>query len=106
MRSPGQGWSRGVPADYLRDLAGHWADGFDWRAQEAALNELPQFTTVIDGQTHHFPHVRSPAPHARPLLLTHDWPGSFTIFTEVVEPSPATSTWSSPTCRASVSPAR
>ena len=24
---PGQGWSRGVPVDYLKGLAAYWADG-------------------------------------------------------------------------------
>ena len=28
----GIGWTRGVPLDYLKGLAGYWADGFDWRA--------------------------------------------------------------------------
>ena len=37
---PGQGWARGVPVDYLRDLAAYWAGDFDWRAAEARLNEL------------------------------------------------------------------
>ncbi|MCP2336336.1 epoxide hydrolase family protein [Actinomadura rupiterrae] len=82
---PGQGWSRGVPVDYLKDLAGYWADGFDWRKAEARLNELPQFLTTIDGQDVHFAHVRSENADATPLLLIHDWPGSFVQFVEVVE---------------------
>jgi epoxide hydrolase len=83
---PGQGWSRGVPVDYLKGLAAYWADGFDWRAQEAKLNELPQFVTEIDGQPIHFAHVRSAHPDAIPLLLAHDWPASFVAFTKVVKP--------------------
>ncbi len=59
---PGVGWSRGTPVAYARELAEHWLTGFDWRAQERRLNELPQFTTVIDGQTIHFAHVRSMTP--------------------------------------------
>ena len=59
-------FSRGVPLAYLRELAGYWRDGFDWRAQEARLNEFPQFLTEIDGQTIHFLHVRSPEPNALP----------------------------------------
>ncbi|ACZ84212.1 epoxide hydrolase family protein [Streptosporangium roseum] len=82
----GQGWSRGVPVDYLRQLADYWADGYDWRKQEARLNDLPQFTTEIDGQRLHFAHVRSANPDAVPLLLTHDWPGSFVLFLQAVEP--------------------
>lgn len=83
---PGQGWARGVPGDYLQGLAAYWADGYDWRAQEARLNELPQFTTVIDDQPIHFAHVRSARADATPLLLLHDWPASFMVFSEVIAP--------------------
>ena len=83
---PGVGWSRGVPLGYLRDLAAYWADGFDWRAQEARLNELPQSVTAIDGQQVHFLHVRSPEPGALPLVLTHGWPSSPVEFLRVVGP--------------------
>jgi epoxide hydrolase len=83
---PGVGWSRGVPLDYLKELAGYWADGFDWRKQEAMLNELPQFVTVIDGQPIHFLHVRSLEPDALPLLVTHGWPSSPVEFLRVIGP--------------------
>lgn len=82
----GVGWSRGVPMAYLRGLAEHWRTGYDWRAQEAALNAFPQFTTEIDGANLHFLHVRSPEPDAMPLLLTHGWPGSIVEFMDVVGP--------------------
>ncbi|MEU8415024.1 epoxide hydrolase family protein [Amycolatopsis japonica] len=78
-------WSRGVPVAYLKGLAEYWADGFDWRAQEAELNEFPQFTTEIDGQTIHFLHIRSTAPDALPVVLTHGWPSSPFEFRRVVE---------------------
>jgi pimeloyl-ACP methyl ester carboxylesterase len=83
---PGVGWSRGVPLGYLKELAGYWADGYDWRKQEARLNEHPQFTTIIDGANVHFLHVRSPQPDALPLLLTHGWPGSIVEFLNVIGP--------------------
>ncbi len=82
---PGEGWQRGVPVDYLRELAEYWRDGYDWRAQEAALNEFPQFTTEIDGLEVHFLHVRSAAPDALPLILTHGWPNSFVEFSTLIE---------------------
>ncbi|MEU4243252.1 epoxide hydrolase family protein [Actinoplanes sp. NPDC026619] len=82
---PGQGWRRGVPVSYLRSLADYWAGGFDWRAAEARLNELPQFRTEVDGQTLHFAHLRSADEHATPLLISHDWPGSFALYLPVVE---------------------
>jgi epoxide hydrolase len=83
---PGTSWERGVPADYLQDLAGYWQTGYDWRKHEAALNEFPQFTTEIDGQRVHFLHVRSGQPGAQPLLLVHGWPGSFVEFVDVIGP--------------------
>ena len=83
---PGVGWDYGVPLDYLRGLAEHWRTSYDWRAQEARLNTHPQFTTTVDGQNIHFLHVRSAAPDAMPLLLTHGWPGSVAEFLDVIGP--------------------
>jgi pimeloyl-ACP methyl ester carboxylesterase len=59
-------------------------DGYDWRAQEARLNELDHFRTVVDGQRIHFVHVRSAGADAFPLLLTHGWPGSIVEFLDVI----------------------
>src|SRR5688500_11383795 len=61
---PGTGWARGVPLTYLKDLAAYWRDGYDWRAEEARLNQVPQYTTVIDGARIHFLHLRSAQPDA------------------------------------------
>jgi pimeloyl-ACP methyl ester carboxylesterase len=83
---PGAGWSRGVPLGYLRDLADYWLTTYDWRKQEAKLNELPQFTTQIDSTPVHFLHVRSPESGALPLILTHGWPGSIVEFLRVIGP--------------------
>ena len=80
------GWTRGVPADYLKGLAAYWAEKFDWREAEAELNAHPQFTTEVDGQTIHFAHVRSPRADATALLLIHDWPGSFVQFARMIAP--------------------
>jgi pimeloyl-ACP methyl ester carboxylesterase len=89
---PGVGWTRGIPRDYLRELAEHWRSGYDWRAQEARLNRYPQFITEIDGQRIHFLHVRSDRPDAKPLLITHGFPSSVAEFLHLIEPlvSPAT----------------
>ncbi|MEE1941655.1 epoxide hydrolase family protein [Streptomyces sp. TRM 70361] len=83
--SPEPGWGRGVPLPYLRELAEYWRTGYDWRAREAELNAVPQFTTDIDGQRFHFLHRRSPEPGALPLLLCHGWPGSPVDFLRVVD---------------------
>ena len=83
---PGVGWDLGIPLDRVRELAAYWRDTFDWRAQEAALNQYPQFTTEIDGQKIHFLHVRSASPGALPLIPTHGWPGSVLEFLDVIAP--------------------
>ncbi|WP_217176894.1 epoxide hydrolase family protein [Streptomyces sp. AC495_CC817] len=83
---PGVGWSRGVPSGYLRELAEYWRTGFDWRAQEAAVNAYDQYTTEVEGQHVHFLHVRSPEAGATPLLLLHGWPGSVVDFLDVIGP--------------------
>ncbi|MDY6810338.1 MAG: alpha/beta fold hydrolase, partial [Actinomycetota bacterium] len=75
---------RGIPQAYLAGLAEYWRDGFDWRAQEAALNEYDQVTTVVDGQTFHVVHVESARPGAIPLMLNHGWPGSFVEYLHLV----------------------
>jgi pimeloyl-ACP methyl ester carboxylesterase len=83
---PGVGWTYGVPLAYLRELAHYWRDSYDWRAQEARLNEFPQFMTTVDGTNVHFYHVRSPHPDAFPLLLVHGFPGSVVEFLQVIAP--------------------
>ncbi len=83
---PGAPWSRGIPLDYLRELAAYWRDDYDWRAHEARLNALDQFTTEIDGQRIHFIHVRSPSDDALPVVLSHGWPGSVAEFLDVIGP--------------------
>ncbi|HYI57297.1 MAG TPA: epoxide hydrolase N-terminal domain-containing protein, partial [Microlunatus sp.] len=65
------GWTRGVPIDYLRHLADYWLNHYDWRRAEAELNTIPQFMVTIDGQPIHLMYVRSPEPDAIPLVLTH-----------------------------------
>ena len=80
----GTDWEYGIPLDYLRELVEYWRDEYDWRAQEARLNELEHLRTRIDGQSIHFVHARSPHADAFPLLLTHGWPGSVVEFLDVI----------------------
>jgi pimeloyl-ACP methyl ester carboxylesterase len=79
-------WTQGIPLSYARELADYWANEYDWRARETALNRFDQFTTEIDGLDIHFIHQRSPQADAFPLLITHGWPGSVVEFHKVIEP--------------------
>ncbi len=78
--------SQGVQLATLQELARYWAAHYDWRACEARLNALPQFTTGIDGVDIHFIHVRSPHAGALPLIMTHGWPGSVIELLGVIGP--------------------
>ena len=79
-------WTQGIPLAYTRELARYWAEDYDWRAREAALNRFEQFTTEIDGLPIHFIHQRSRHADAMPLVITHGWPGSVVEFAKIIEP--------------------
>jgi pimeloyl-ACP methyl ester carboxylesterase len=78
--------SQGVQLATSRELARYWTTEYDWRACEARLNALPQFTTEIDGVDIHFIHVKSRHENALPLIMTHGWPGSVIELLETVGP--------------------
>jgi pimeloyl-ACP methyl ester carboxylesterase len=78
--------SQGVQLATLRELARYWTTEYDWRACEARLNALPQFTTEIDGVDIHFIHIRSRHENALPLIMTHGWPGSVIELIETIGP--------------------
>ena len=79
-------WSQGAPLAYVQDVCRYWREDFDWRASERRLNRFSQFTTRLDELDIHFIHQRSPHPQAKPLLITHGWPGSIVEFHKVIEP--------------------
>lgn len=78
------GWDRGVPIDYAKKLADYWLHKFDWRKQEAWLNQYDQFMAESDGQPIHFFHVRSKEKNALPLMLLHGWPSSNIEFVKMI----------------------
>jgi pimeloyl-ACP methyl ester carboxylesterase len=82
--APGEPWSQGVDREYLRDLLAYWADGFDWRAQERALNHYEHRMAEVDGVRIHFVHHRA-AGGGVPLVLTHGWPSTFVELLGVVD---------------------
>src|SRR3954452_11550297 len=56
VAAPGDGWDHGTPVSYLQDMVERWKT-FDWRAQEARMNAVPNYVTEIEGQTIHFVHI-------------------------------------------------
>ena len=83
---PVDDWSQGAPLAWIQDMCRYWGEQYDWRAREARLNRFDQFVTTIDGLDIHFVHQRSPHPDAKPLVITHGWPGSIVEFHKVIEP--------------------
>lgn len=68
--------TQGVSLMTLKALANYWATAYDWRKVEAKLNAHPNFITNIEGLHIHFIHVRSKHKNAKPIIITHGWPGS------------------------------
>jgi microsomal epoxide hydrolase len=83
-QAPEPPWTYGTDRDHLRGLLAHWREGFDWRAQEAALNAFPQFRVPLHGLDLHFLHVPGEGPAPMPLLLSHGWPGSVFEFLDLI----------------------
>lgn len=82
----GTGWDYGANLDYMRELAAYWLDGYDWRKQEAALNQFDHFKTSVDGIDLHFMRKLGSGSAPMPLLLVHGWPGSFYEMHKVIGP--------------------
>ncbi len=83
---PGQAWIYGTDMAELQALTKYWLNDFDWKSAENSINAWPQFLTTIDGEQIHFIHARSPRSDARPLILSHGWPGSIVEFLHLIRP--------------------
>ncbi len=79
-------WSQGIPLDIVKEFSDYWRDDYDWFACQERLNSYPQYLLELDGVDIHFLHIKSPEPNARPLLMTHGWPGSVLEFIELIGP--------------------
>lgn len=66
----------------MKEMLEFWRNHYDWKKEEARLNEMPQFKTLIEVDGFgtldiHLMHSRSSKANATPLLFVHGWPGSF-----------------------------
>lgn len=61
----------------MKELVEYWRTGFDWRAQERAINAFSHYRAEVDGLSIHFIHERGKGPNPLPLILTHGWPSTF-----------------------------
>ncbi|MGB1756570.1 MAG: epoxide hydrolase family protein, partial [Pseudomonadales bacterium] len=79
-------WSQGIPLEYMQKVKEYWQNTYHWPDRQALLNRWPQFKTELQGLGIHFLHIRSEHEDARPLLMTHGWPGSIVEFQKTIEP--------------------
>ncbi len=71
------GWNYGTNLSYIKELAAYWLTTYDWRAQERAINQFPQFQADVSGHRIHFIHQKGRGRNPLPIILTHGWPSSF-----------------------------
>jgi pimeloyl-ACP methyl ester carboxylesterase len=77
-QQPDEGWQLGVELGYLRELCGHWADGYDPGRLPALLNRFPSYRW----EGLHL--IRAGGTGKLPLLLLHGWPGGPIEYLEVI----------------------
>jgi pimeloyl-ACP methyl ester carboxylesterase len=84
LPSAGGGWDAGADPAYMQKLLDHWLHAFDWRAQEAQLNQLAHYRASVSGLAIHYIHERARTGSGLPLLLTHGYPDSFLRFRKLI----------------------
>lgn len=77
-------WGTGTNEAYLKELCNYWAEGFDWKKNEAYLNTFSHFKTTIEGTGIHFIHEKGKGSNNIPLLLIHGFPDSIVRFLKVI----------------------
>ncbi|KQQ05802.1 MULTISPECIES: epoxide hydrolase family protein [unclassified Rathayibacter] len=73
---PVEGWSAGTDQAELRRLARRWSEGFDWRAQERRMHELPWAQADLDGTPLSYLRFEAETEGRLPIVLTNGWPSS------------------------------
>ena len=107
---PEQGWDYGTNTEYMRELVHYWRDEFDWRKQEAHINQYEHFKATVpcqlgvDAHTGesvasipadstgddafdvgvHFMHIPGRGPNPTPLLMLHGYPWSWATFLRII----------------------
>jgi pimeloyl-ACP methyl ester carboxylesterase len=75
--APGEPWVQGTDRDWLEELLGYWAGGFDWRSAERYLNSFAHYRARVGDAVVHFVHERARRGGGIPLILGHGWPSCF-----------------------------
>lgn len=71
------GWLHGTSLAYIKTLCEYWMTEFEWRSQEAVINNVSHFRADVEGLGIHFVHERGKGKKPIPLIITHGWPSTF-----------------------------
>jgi pimeloyl-ACP methyl ester carboxylesterase len=80
----GAGWEYGASLSYTKELSNYWQNKFDWKMQEAKLNQLKQYMVNIDGNNIHFVYEKGKGKTSTPIVLLHGWPSSFVQMIKII----------------------
>ena len=78
-------WEYGTNLDYMKEFCDYWVTKYDWRKQEARINEFANFMTSVDNINIHFIHERGSGPNPKPLIISHGWPGTIVEFLDFID---------------------
>ena len=79
------GWDYGTNMDYMKELCDYWATEFDWRKQEAKINQFSHYKALVDDIDMHFIYEKGSGPNPKPLMLSHGWPGTVAEFLDFID---------------------
>lgn len=79
-------WETGMDLDWLEQLRHFWITQYDWRHEEAWLNQYPQYMAQVDDYQIHFYYIQGEGENPLPLILTHGSPGSVVEFLDCIGP--------------------
>lgn len=78
------GWEHGTNLTYLKEFVNYWINDYNWRKEEARLNEFAWFTANINGKPVNFIHEKGKGPNPTPIILLHGWPDSVVRYTKLI----------------------
>lgn len=79
-----EGWNFGTNLNYMKDICDYWLKHYDWRKHEAQMNSFDNFKALVDGIEMHFIVEKGSGTNAKPLLISHGWPGSFVESLDII----------------------
>ena len=84
-------WSQGIPLAYMQRVHDYWLNEYDFRSREARsiAGPLSSRRLMVDIHFYTFVHQED----AKPLLMTHGWPGSVVEFQNVIGPLTDPTSW-------------